>query len=162
MSDFESGAFNRALPPLRIVTYYISAIYDRSSLERFRRRTSGVRFGVPSIPAFTSRSTAEAWCSGARWEYRMTICSVLCPSSSATVRRSTPAITSLLAKVWRLQCQVYPSILASSSALGNQPRDPWRLASSDGREDWHRFDLLASTIQFPERGEGNKPAYFGI
>ena len=52
------------------------------------------------------------------------IWSVLCPSSSATVRRSTPAITSLLAKVWRLQCQVYPSIFASSSAVGNQPRDP--------------------------------------
>jgi hypothetical protein len=38
----------------------------------------------------------------------MIICSVLCLSSSATVRRSTPAITSLLAKVCRLQCQVYP------------------------------------------------------
>ena len=56
----------------------------------------------------------------------MTIWSVLCPSSSATLRRSTPTITSLLAKVWLLQCQVYPSIFASSSALGNQPRDPWR------------------------------------
>jgi len=44
----------------------------------------------------------------------MTIWSVLCPSNSATVRRSTPAITSLLAKVWRLQCQLYPSIFASS------------------------------------------------
>jgi len=25
------------------------------------------------FPGFTSRSTADAWCSGARWEYRMTI-----------------------------------------------------------------------------------------
>ena len=72
------------------VTYHLSAIYDRFTLDRFRRRT---------------------------------IWSVLCPSSSATVRRSTPAITSLLAKVWRLQCHVYPSIFASSNALGNQPRD---------------------------------------
>jgi hypothetical protein len=29
-SDFESGAFNRALPPLRIVTYLLSAIYDQT------------------------------------------------------------------------------------------------------------------------------------
>ena len=28
MSDFESGAFNRALPTLRIVTYNLSATYD--------------------------------------------------------------------------------------------------------------------------------------
>jgi hypothetical protein len=34
MSDFESGAFNRALPTLRIITYYFSAIYDR--VDRFR------------------------------------------------------------------------------------------------------------------------------
>jgi len=48
----------------------------------------------------------------------MTIWSVLCPSSSATVRRSTPAITSLLAKVWRLQCQVYLKIAMFSGLVG--------------------------------------------
>jgi hypothetical protein len=30
---------------------------------------------------------------------------LLCPNSSPTMRRSTPAITSLLANVCRLQCQ---------------------------------------------------------
>ena len=45
----------------------------------------------------------------------------LCPSSSATVRISAPAITSLLANVWRLQCQVYSSNLASSRAVENHP-----------------------------------------
>jgi hypothetical protein len=82
----------------------------------------------------------------------MTIWSVLCPSSSATVRRSTPAITSLLAKVWRLQCQVYPSIFASSRALGNQPRDPWS-ACRFARKDRHRFHPLASTVQFLQGGD---------
>src|ERR1700736_3663797 len=61
MSDFESGAFNRALPPLRIVTFNLSAIYDRLVLDRFRCRTLSVRFSVPSVPASTSRSTADAW-----------------------------------------------------------------------------------------------------
>ena len=76
----------------------------------------------------TKRSAADAWCSEARWEYRVTICSVLCPSSSATVRRSTPAITSLLAKVGRLQCRVYSWIFASSNAVRNQSRDCWRVS----------------------------------
>ena len=49
MPDFESGAFNRALPPLRFVITYISATYDALVFRRFRRRTSGVRFGVPLI-----------------------------------------------------------------------------------------------------------------
>jgi hypothetical protein len=53
MSDFESGAFNRALPTLRIITYYFSAIYDR--VDRFSRRTRGASSGVPSIfPAYQS------------------------------------------------------------------------------------------------------------
>ena len=56
----------------------------------------------------------------------MTIWSVLCPSSSATVRRSTPAITSLLANVWRLQCHAKSSTFASSSAVENHPREPCR------------------------------------
>ena len=52
MSDFESGAFNRALPTLRFVTLCLSASYDHPTLDRFRCRTSGVRFGVPSISQF--------------------------------------------------------------------------------------------------------------
>ncbi len=47
----------------------------------------------------TSFSTAARLCSGARWAYRIVIWIVLCPINSATVRRSTPAITSRLAKV---------------------------------------------------------------
>ena len=52
MSDFESGAFNRALPTLRFVTTKLSGTCDRLSLDRFRLRTSGVRFGVPSVSRF--------------------------------------------------------------------------------------------------------------
>ena len=53
----------------------------------------------------TSRSTAARLCSGARCAYRIVIWMLLCPNSSPTMRRSTPAITSLLANVCRLQCQ---------------------------------------------------------
>ena len=52
-----------------------------------------------SFLPFTTQSTAETWCSGARWEYRMTIWSVLRPSGSATVTQIDSAITSLLAEV---------------------------------------------------------------
>jgi hypothetical protein len=38
------------------------------------------------------------------------------------VCRSTPAITSLLAKVWRLQCHVKSLSPARSTAARNQPR----------------------------------------
>src|SRR5439155_2276069 len=67
MSDFESGAFNRALPPLRYVTYYINYLRIVLRLiafaaERWVSVLVSLRF-----PAFTSRSTADAWCSGARW-----------------------------------------------------------------------------------------------
>ena len=80
----------------------------------------------------------------------MTICSVLCPSNSATVRRSTPAITSLLAKVWRLQCHEYASILAAASAVGNQPRDPPKsIATAEGREDRVGSLALARVFQIP-------------
>ena len=47
----------------------------------------------------TIASTAAALCSGARWAYLNVIAIDLCPSSSRTVLRSTPAITSLLANV---------------------------------------------------------------
>jgi hypothetical protein len=52
----------------------------------------------------TSRSTAAWRCAGARCAYRCTIESVRQPPSSLTVSRSTPAITSREAKVWRLEC----------------------------------------------------------
>ncbi len=147
MSDFESGAFNRALPPLRVVTCFVSATCDLAAFHRFRCRTSRVRFGIALFLAFTSRSTAEAWCSGARWEYRMTIWSVLWPSSSATVRRSTPAITSLLAKVWRLQRQGYPR----SSPLRERGETNHVIAGVTRRferkEDRHRFHPPAPTVQ---------------
>ena len=65
----------------------------------------------------------------------MTLWSVSCPSLSATVRRSTPAITSLPANVWRLQCQLYCLNLASSTAVENQPCDPCEvsLLRSEGK-----------------------------
>jgi hypothetical protein len=65
----------------------------------------------------------------------MTIWIVLCLSNSATVRRSTAATTSLLAKVWRLQCQVYPS-----SALVNwsarRELHQWRRQILDKESVW--------------------------
>jgi len=59
--------------------------------------------------ALTSRSTASCRCSGARWAYRWTIAIDRQPPRSCTLRRSTPAMTSRDANVWRLQCQVSPS-----------------------------------------------------
>ena len=44
-SDFESGALNRALPPLRVVNQFYQ-------LDRLGCRTPGVRFVVPSISRF--------------------------------------------------------------------------------------------------------------
>lgn len=49
-----------------------------------------------------------------RWAYRAIIAIVLCPVSSCTAFKSTPAITSRLAKVFRKVCQVTPSIFACS------------------------------------------------
>jgi hypothetical protein len=57
--------------------------------------------GTPDI-----RATADCLWFTLRCAYRLVICAVLCPRSSPTVCKSTPAITSLLAKVCRLQCQV--------------------------------------------------------
>ncbi len=51
--------------------------------------------------AATSLSTASALCSGAKCAYRSVIDILRWPSNSRIVLRSTPAITSLLAKVWR-------------------------------------------------------------
>ena len=52
------------------------------------------------------------------------------------VRKSTPAITSLLAKVLRLQCHEYRSILASASAVGKPAtRSLKRIVAVQGRED---------------------------
>ena len=45
---FESGAFNRALPTLRVVTIYLSASYDHLALDRFRRRTRSGTIGQGS------------------------------------------------------------------------------------------------------------------
>ena len=48
-SLFESGAFNRALPPLRVVTPFISSVWELTSIAAFCLRIAGVRFGVPFI-----------------------------------------------------------------------------------------------------------------
>src|SRR6266702_3010766 len=117
MSDFESGAFNRALPTLRNV-------YNNLRDALGSDFVLGVRFGVPSI------SSRHQPIDGRRLMLRSEMAVTHhhlkrpMPSSSATVRRSTPAITSLLANVCRLQCQLYPSIAASFKAVGNHPREP--------------------------------------
>src|SRR5215470_10642914 len=49
MPDFESGAFNRALPPLRNLSYAISAIYSTTLVRFLACEIAGVRFGVPSV-----------------------------------------------------------------------------------------------------------------
>ena len=72
---------------------------------RYLRRSSDALLPSSCLrsppPAFTSVSTAAALCSGARCAYRSVIAIDLCPSSSRTVLRSTPAMTSLLANVCR-------------------------------------------------------------
>ena len=49
MPDFESGAFNRALPPLRQLTHFISVLYGTLLQCRVCSQCAGVRFGVPFI-----------------------------------------------------------------------------------------------------------------
>jgi hypothetical protein len=71
-----------------------------------RSRFSGRRSGHHPPSPETKRSTADAWCSEARSEHRTIIWTVPYPGSSAAVRRSTWAMTSLPANVRRLQCQV--------------------------------------------------------
>jgi hypothetical protein len=51
------------------------------------------------------RSTAACLWFTLRCAYRFVICAARCPRSSPTVCKSTPAITSLLAKVCQLQSQ---------------------------------------------------------
>ena len=63
-------------------------------------------------PGRTRVSCACNLCVGARWAYLAVIAIVLCPMSSCTVFKSTPAITNLLANVCPSVCQVTPSILA--------------------------------------------------
>ena len=116
MSDFESGAFNRALPPLRIVTTYSSATCNVQAFRCFCRRISGVRFGVPLISRLHQSIDSRGLVFRSEMGIPMTICRVLCPGNSATVRKSTLAITSLPAKVGRLQCLEHPSIPAPGEA----------------------------------------------
>jgi hypothetical protein len=52
----------------------------------------------------------------------MTMASVLWPNNSATVRRSTPAITKRLANVWPRQCQVKSFTQAGWTAGSKHPR----------------------------------------
>ncbi len=97
MPDFESGAFNRALPPLRFVYNTL-----RDALEVLRLPLAVLMaLAPPEI-----RSTAACLWFTLKCAYRLVICAVRCPRSSPTVCESSPAITSLLANVWRLQCQV--------------------------------------------------------
>ena len=49
MSDFESGAFNRALPPLRIVSRYLSVLTPTFRTLRFAPEATGGSFGSRSI-----------------------------------------------------------------------------------------------------------------
>jgi hypothetical protein len=49
--DFESGAFNRALPPLREVMIIISVTYGVFPVCRFLPKSIGVRWSVRSISA---------------------------------------------------------------------------------------------------------------
>ena len=84
MSDFESGAFNRALPTLRNV-------YNNLRDALGSDFVLGVRFGVPSI------SSRHQPIDGRRLMLRSEMAVTHhhlkrpMPSSSATVRRSTPA-----------------------------------------------------------------------
>ena len=70
------------------------------------------------------RSTAARVWVGERCEYRTVMAMLLCPKSSWTVRKSTPAITSRLAKVCRRQCQEKARILALLTIGSNQYRGP--------------------------------------
>lgn len=92
----------------------LSATSD-SYVSSFSPQNAPARFGVPSISRFHQPVEADAWCSGTRWEYRMTILGVLCSRSSANVRRSTPAITSATGKCMAVATASVTSIFACSS-----------------------------------------------
>jgi hypothetical protein len=73
MSDFESGAFNRALPPLRLLTTLLSMCFCLCYLRELAPDFPVADLVPIRLPSGTRRSTAEAWCSGARFAYRMAI-----------------------------------------------------------------------------------------
>jgi hypothetical protein len=98
------------------------------------------------------RSTAACLWFTLRCAYRFVLCAVRCPRSSPTVCKSTPAITSLLAKVCRLQCQAYrlrlPGNSLATSPRGN--RDSRALLSASPRHlSLRRLPLLAKPHEYP-------------
>ena len=77
MSDFESGAFNRALPPLRVLTSFVSRAYLLRFLGSFAPETPELqakptsrtgRSVLPSLPAKASR-----------WQCRVCQCRIRVP-----------------------------------------------------------------------------------
>ena len=76
--------------------------FIRRGLKMFKRKenyTDCNFWQYPSLSLLSSKSTALTLWLGARCEYLSVIVNVLCPSSSFTVVKSTPAITSWLANV---------------------------------------------------------------
>src|SRR5260370_31867686 len=61
MSDFESGAFNRALAPLRIVSHSLQMAYGTASLPLFISELPVSGLVSLYFPECTRRSTADAW-----------------------------------------------------------------------------------------------------
>jgi hypothetical protein len=60
MPDFESGAFNRALPPLRVLSYLFLVFTERSRFAGSAwNRPVSVLLSLP-FPEFTRLSTADA------------------------------------------------------------------------------------------------------
>jgi hypothetical protein len=81
----------------------------------------------------------------------MAIWSVLCPSNSATVRRCTPAITSLLAKVWHLQCQVTTLDLRLFERAGKPATRSLERLAGEGRPA--SLSSSSSAVQFLQGGD---------
>jgi hypothetical protein len=96
------------------ITFRVRCIQPGSAtsplcLHHFTRRSGRPSTAIGSFDGTCApemRSTAACLWFTLKCAYRLVICAVRCPRSSPTVCKSTPAMTSLLAKVWPLQCQV--------------------------------------------------------
>jgi hypothetical protein len=152
-SLFESGAFNRsATSPCRSPILLI--IYCLGPLGIFRSRFSGRRFCRHPPPGRNQPIHSR----------RLVLWSEMCEahdhlkrptsSSSTSVRRSTPTITSLLSNVWQLQCKGMLLTLRIIEAVEPSGRSLQGVALAHrGKRLRSRPSLLAP--QLPKRGQSN-------
>ena len=84
MPDFESGAFNRALPPLRVLTTLFSTTLRLGMFGYFSRCCSSARSGVRSVPETEPDGPPP------KPDARLRDVSTASPSESSCVRATLP------------------------------------------------------------------------